>query len=220
MVGVGEGAWVGGHHININKNALTAAVSLVCLEIRSRNEDAINSTRNRIYSLRVFHFLFYRRRYFLLFSELIQYACQRRSEIRLRSQAIRVYKYTRIQGPRFQRNYIIARDQKFDLHGTSFQSIRGPTCFGKALNFNLSCVTSTRNDSQSQFPRSPLGTPGTMTPYLCTKYKEKCENALLTQARLIKKRGHLLFTWSAAEGGGLTEMVVFPTYFPSSPPST
>ena len=33
-----------------------------------------------------------------------------------------VYKYMKIQGPRFQRNYIIARDQKSDLHGTSFQS--------------------------------------------------------------------------------------------------
>ena len=33
-----------------------------------------------------------------------------------------MYKYTKIQGPRFQRNYIIARDQKSDLHGTSFQS--------------------------------------------------------------------------------------------------
>ena len=33
-----------------------------------------------------------------------------------------VYKYTKIQGLRFQRNYIIARDQKSDLHGTSFQS--------------------------------------------------------------------------------------------------
>ena len=28
----------------------------------------------------------------------------------------------KIQGPWFQRNYIIARDQKSDLHGTSFQS--------------------------------------------------------------------------------------------------
>ena len=33
-----------------------------------------------------------------------------------------MYKYTRIQRPRFQKNYIIARDQKSDLHGTSFQS--------------------------------------------------------------------------------------------------
>ena len=35
---------------------------------------------------------------------------------------LRVYKYTKIQGPRFQRNYIIARDQKSDLHGMSIQS--------------------------------------------------------------------------------------------------
>ena len=35
---------------------------------------------------------------------------------------IHVYKYTEIQGPQFQRNYIIARDQKSDLHGTSFES--------------------------------------------------------------------------------------------------
>ena len=33
-----------------------------------------------------------------------------------------MYKYTKIQGPRFQTNYIIARDQKSDLPGTSFQS--------------------------------------------------------------------------------------------------
>ena len=33
-----------------------------------------------------------------------------------------MYKYTKIQGPRFQRNYIIARYQKSDLHGTPFQS--------------------------------------------------------------------------------------------------
>ena len=31
-------------------------------------------------------------------------------------------KYTKIQGPRFQRNNIIARDPKSDLYGTSFQS--------------------------------------------------------------------------------------------------
>ena len=35
---------------------------------------------------------------------------------------MRVYKYTKIQGPRFQRNYVIARYRKSDLHGTSFQS--------------------------------------------------------------------------------------------------
>ena len=37
-----------------NKEALTAAFSLACLEIRSRNEEAINSTRNMIYSLKFF----------------------------------------------------------------------------------------------------------------------------------------------------------------------
>ena len=31
-------------------------------------------------------------------------------------------KYTKIQGPRFQRNYIIARDKKVIKNGTSFQS--------------------------------------------------------------------------------------------------
>ena len=41
----------------LNKNALTPAVRLACLEIRSRNEEAINSTLNRIYSLKDFYFL-------------------------------------------------------------------------------------------------------------------------------------------------------------------
>ena len=106
-----------------NKNALIEAFSLAYLEIRSRNEWAINSTRNRIYSLKVFYFLLYRRRYFLFVSELIDLVrVLATTGKRLRSQAIRVYKCTKIQGPRFQRNYIIASDQKSDLHGTSFQS--------------------------------------------------------------------------------------------------
>ena len=46
------------------------SVSL-CLEIRSRNVEANNSTQNRIYSLKVFYFLLYQRRYFLLVSDLI-----------------------------------------------------------------------------------------------------------------------------------------------------
>ena len=37
-----------------NIDAFTVAVSLACLEIISRNEEAINFTRNRIYSLKVF----------------------------------------------------------------------------------------------------------------------------------------------------------------------
>ena len=44
-----------------NRNVLTAAFNLACLEIRSRNEEAINSTRNRNYWLKVFYFLLYRR---------------------------------------------------------------------------------------------------------------------------------------------------------------
>ena len=53
---------------NRDKNALTASTSsLACFEIRSRNKRAINSTRNKIYSLKVFHFLLYRRRFFYLF---------------------------------------------------------------------------------------------------------------------------------------------------------
>ena len=57
--------------VGSNKRALTAAFRLACLEIRSRNEEAINSTRNMIYSLKVFYFLLYRRRYSLFVSELI-----------------------------------------------------------------------------------------------------------------------------------------------------
>ena len=110
-----------------NKNALTAAYSLPRLEIRSRNEEAINSTRNRIYSLKVFYFLLYRRRVFLrmftfyLFLNWFGTRGQRRQEIRLWSHPTQVYKNTKIQRPWLQRNYIIARDQKSDLHATSFQ---------------------------------------------------------------------------------------------------
>ena len=39
--------------MSYNKDALIVASSLACLEIRSRNEEAINSTWNRIYSLKV-----------------------------------------------------------------------------------------------------------------------------------------------------------------------
>ena len=57
--------------VGSNKRALTAVFRLTCLEIRSRNEEAINSTRNMIYSLKVVYLLLYRRRYFLFVSELI-----------------------------------------------------------------------------------------------------------------------------------------------------
>ena len=53
------------------RTRLQRHLALACLEIRSRNEEAINSTRNIIYSPKVFYFLLYRRRYFLFVSELI-----------------------------------------------------------------------------------------------------------------------------------------------------
>ena len=55
----------------ITRTRLQRPTSLVCLGIRSKNEEAINSTRNMIYSLKVFYLLLYRRRYFLFVSELI-----------------------------------------------------------------------------------------------------------------------------------------------------
>ena len=57
----------------------------------------------------------------------------------MRSRAIRVYKYTKIQGPRFQRNYIIAREKKgSDLHGTSFQSSPKINCTRLIFAYNES----------------------------------------------------------------------------------
>ena len=61
---------------------------------------------------------------FYFVSELIQYVCQGRREIRLRSQVIRVYIYTKIQGPRFQRNYIIARVKKVIYMAPNFNHRR------------------------------------------------------------------------------------------------
>ena len=43
----------------------------LCSSNSIRNEEMINSTRNMIYSLKVFYFLFYRPQYFLFVSELI-----------------------------------------------------------------------------------------------------------------------------------------------------
>ena len=40
--------------VYLNKNALAGVVSLACLEIRSRNEEIVNSARNTIYSPKVF----------------------------------------------------------------------------------------------------------------------------------------------------------------------
>ena len=60
-----------------------------------------------------------------------------------------VYKYKEIQKPRFQRNYITARDQKTYLHGTSFQSSPKISCM-------LTCkthlhTTKVYNTRSSQF---------------------------------------------------------------------
>ena len=57
---------------------------------------------------------------------------------------LRVYKYTKIEGPRFQRNYIIARDQNSDLHGTSFQS-------SPKINRMLNIIKVVYNTRPSQF---------------------------------------------------------------------
>ena len=48
-------------------------------------------------------------------------------------QAIRVYKYTKIQGPRFQKNYIFARDQKkrFKWHVISIIAENKPHAYHK-----------------------------------------------------------------------------------------
>ena len=43
--------------VYLNKNALTAVVSLACLETRSRNEEAVNSTQNTIYSTSIIFFV-------------------------------------------------------------------------------------------------------------------------------------------------------------------
>ena len=105
-----------------NWNALTAVVSLACLEIRLRNEEAIISTRNRIYSLKFFTSFFIDIDTFYLFLNWFSTPVSNDQKY-VRSQAIHMYKYTKIQGPQFQRNYIIARDQKSYLHGMSFQSL-------------------------------------------------------------------------------------------------
>ena len=52
-------------NLHITRTRLQRHSGLDCLEIGSRNEEAINTTRNMIYSLKIFYFLLYRRRYFL-----------------------------------------------------------------------------------------------------------------------------------------------------------
>ena len=110
-------------NISNNKKPLTAAFSLACLKIRSRNEEAINSTRNKMDLLA---------KCFLLPTLLtsILFTCFWIDLVRVlattgNTSAVAGYtraKYTKIHGLRFQRNYIIGRDHKSVKHGTSFQS--------------------------------------------------------------------------------------------------
>ena len=74
-----------------NKNALLQRrLSLACSEIRSRNDEAIDSTRNMIYSLKVFHSLLLDI-YFYLFLNSYSTRDSDEPEISLRSQALRGY---------------------------------------------------------------------------------------------------------------------------------
>ena len=89
--------------LSTNKNTLTAEFSLTCLEIRLRNEEAINSTRNMLYPLKVFTSCFIDVDTFYLF---LNWFSTHVSDDQKYRQAKRMYKYTKIQGPQFQRNYI------------------------------------------------------------------------------------------------------------------
>ena len=57
--------------ILVTRTNLQRHSGLAYLEIGSGNEEAINFTRNMIYSLKVFYFLLYGSRHFLFVSELI-----------------------------------------------------------------------------------------------------------------------------------------------------
>ena len=74
----------------LNKNALTAASSFACLEIRATNQEAINSTRNRIYSLVVFLLSTLSTSSILQDIDLVGVLATTGNSVR--SQAIRVYK--------------------------------------------------------------------------------------------------------------------------------
>ena len=59
------------------RTLLKKAVTLACLEIRKRNEEAINSTRNSFFSLPTLSTVGYSSGYFLFvsYSTMIEYAC-------------------------------------------------------------------------------------------------------------------------------------------------
>ena len=101
---------------------VTGAVSLACLEIRSRNEEGINSTRNRIYSLKFFTSYFIDVDTFYLFLNCFstsvsvdqKYVCGRRLYACINKRKLKGLDSREITS-------IIARDQNSDLHGTSIQ---------------------------------------------------------------------------------------------------
>ena len=64
-----------------NKNDLTAAFSVACLEIRSRNEEPINTKQHSL-AEGFFYFLLYRRRYFDTFYFFPNWFCTRGSDVR------------------------------------------------------------------------------------------------------------------------------------------
>ena len=90
------------------------------LGARSRNEEAVYSTRNTIYSLKLPPTLSTSILFICFWIDLVRVLATTGNTPA--SQAIRLYKHTKISGPRFQRNYIIARHQKNALHGASFTS--------------------------------------------------------------------------------------------------
>ena len=104
--------------LGINRNAITAAFTLACLGIRSRNEEAINSTRNRIYTCeRVFTSYFidveYSSGYLLFICFWTDLVCVLATTGNTSAFAsFHLYKYMKIQGRQFQRNYIVHHCQR------------------------------------------------------------------------------------------------------------
>ena len=107
--------------ILLNKTALKIGVQSRLLGDQIRNEEVINSTRNRIYSLKVFYFLLY----FIdgpVFQDYFLYRIRQNVLNRFSTRVTddRHYVYGRrlyacivtrkFTGPRFERNYIIPGD--------------------------------------------------------------------------------------------------------------
>ena len=84
-----------------------------------RNEEANNSKRNRISSLKFSHFLLYRRTSIL--RDLYFYTVFHDLFLNWLSRAEYACINTQNQGPRFEGNYAIAKEQTRDEHCASFQ---------------------------------------------------------------------------------------------------